>query len=48
MLNEIRYELGCVIISKKLKKIGFISIRKSPSWAKNLDDQVFLEYLSTR
>ena len=29
MLNEIIYELEHILISKKLKKIGFISIRKS-------------------
>ena len=28
-LNEIRYELECVFISKKSKKIGFITIRGS-------------------
>ena len=34
MLTKIRYKLECVLISKKLKKIGSILIRRSPSRAK--------------
>ena len=33
MLNEIKYELERVLISKELKKIGFILIMKSPGQA---------------
>ena len=36
MLNEIRYELDHVLISKNPKKIGFISIRGSQGWAVHL------------
>ena len=36
MLNEIRYKLKCILISKKSKKIGFLLIKKSPSQVKNL------------
>ena len=32
----IRYELERILISKKLKKIGFVSIKESPGWATNL------------
>jgi len=34
MLNEIRYELEHILISKNLKKIGIISIKKSPGRAR--------------
>ena len=35
-LNEIRYELECVLISKIPKKIGFISIKGYPGRARLL------------
>ena len=35
-LNQIRYELGCVVIPKNSKKIGFILIRRFPGRASNL------------
>ena len=43
MLNEIEYKLGCILISKKLKKIGFISIRKSLGRAENLGQSALQE-----
>ena len=47
MLNEIRYKLECVLISKKSKKIGFILIRKSLGRAANLGKSALLMCRST-
>ena len=47
MLNEIRYKLECVLISKKSKKIGFILIRKSSGRAANLGQLALLMCSST-
>ena len=44
MLNEIIYELEHILISKKLKKIGFISIKKSLGLAKNLGQSTLGKY----
>ena len=46
MLNEIIYELEHILISKKLKKIGFISIRKSLGLAENLGQSTLGKYRS--
>ena len=35
-LNKIEYKLERILISKNSKKIGFILIRRFPSWAEHL------------